>query len=108
MPPRKPKVQAAPAIACDARGTSWGTLEEQYRRACMVVLAHRYLYYVISAPIISDAEYDRLERELRAFETRHPELLHPKSPTQCPGSERHDDYPRSVINAVRHNMEVHI
>ena len=38
-------------------------------------------YYVHDAPEISDAEYDRLFRELRTLEAAHPELATPDSPT---------------------------
>jgi DNA ligase (NAD+) len=44
-------------------------------------------YYVHDAPEISDAEYDRLFRELRSIETAHPDLLTPDSPTQRIGAE---------------------
>jgi DNA ligase (NAD+) len=44
-------------------------------------------YYVHDAPEISDAEYDRLFRELRSIETAHPALLTPDSPTQRIGAE---------------------
>jgi len=40
-----------------------------------------YRYYVLSAPTISDAEYDRLFRELEEIERAHPELKLPDSPT---------------------------
>ncbi len=46
---------------------------------------HRYRYYVLDAPVLSDAEYDVLERELIALETRFPELRTPDSPTQHVG-----------------------
>jgi DNA ligase (NAD+) len=49
---------------------------------------HNYLYYVESRPEISDAEYDRLWRELVALEQAHPELITPDSPTQRPGGRR--------------------
>ncbi len=44
-------------------------------------------YYVHDAPEISDAEYDRLFRELRALEEAHPALVTPDSPTQRIGAE---------------------
>lgn len=44
-------------------------------------------YYVHDAPEMSDAEYDRLFRELQALETAHPELATPDSPTQRLGAE---------------------
>jgi DNA ligase (NAD+) len=43
---------------------------------------HAHRYYVLDAPEIPDAEYDRLFHELQALETAHPELLRPDSPTQ--------------------------
>ncbi len=43
---------------------------------------HAHRYYVLDAPEIPDAEYDRLFRELQAIETEHPELRTPDSPTQ--------------------------
>ncbi|HEX4985005.1 MAG TPA: NAD-dependent DNA ligase LigA [Burkholderiales bacterium] len=43
---------------------------------------HAYLYYVLDAPEIPDAEYDRLFQELQDIEARHPQLLTPDSPTQ--------------------------
>jgi DNA ligase (NAD+) len=46
---------------------------------------HNYLYYVENRPEVSDAEYDRLLRELRALEEAHPELVTPDSPTQAVG-----------------------
>ena len=48
--------------------------------------AHNYRYYVLDAPTVSDAEYDRLMNELRALEAEHPELLTPDSPTQRVGA----------------------
>ena len=44
-------------------------------------------YYVLDNPTISDAEYDRLMRELRALEAEHPELITPDSPTQVVSGE---------------------
>jgi DNA ligase (NAD+) len=46
---------------------------------------HGYLYYVLDRPEISDAEYDRLFRELVDLETRYPALQAPDSPTQRVG-----------------------
>ncbi|MCK6406364.1 MAG: NAD-dependent DNA ligase LigA [Rhodocyclaceae bacterium] len=44
-------------------------------------------YYVLDAPLVPDAEYDRLFRELQALEARHPELATPDSPTQRVGGK---------------------
>ncbi len=54
-------------------------LREQLERA-------NHAYYVNDAPEISDAEYDRLFRELQALEAAHPELQSPDSPTQRVGA----------------------
>jgi len=43
---------------------------------------HAYRYYVLDAPEIPDADYDRLFAELQAIEAAHPELRTPDSPTQ--------------------------
>ena len=43
---------------------------------------HAQRYYVLDAPELPDAEYDRLFQELQAIEAAHPQLLTPDSPTQ--------------------------
>ena len=43
---------------------------------------HAHLYYVLDAPELPDAEYDKLFAELQALEAAHPELLTADSPTQ--------------------------
>lgn len=48
---------------------------------------HEYLYYVLDAPEISDAEYDALMNELKRIEAEHPELVTPDSPTQRVGGK---------------------
>ena len=48
---------------------------------------HDYRYYVLDDPIVSDAKYDALFRELRTLEDKHPDLITPDSPTQRVGGE---------------------
>jgi DNA ligase (NAD+) len=48
---------------------------------------HAHRYYVLDAPEIPDAEYDRLFQELQAIEAAHPELLTADSPTQRVGGK---------------------
>ncbi|MEV0918961.1 NAD-dependent DNA ligase LigA [Streptomyces sp. NPDC049967] len=43
---------------------------------------HRFRYYVNDQPVVSDAEFDRLMRELEALEDTYPPLRTPDSPTQ--------------------------
>jgi len=47
---------------------------------------HNYRYYVLDDPEISDAEYDRLLRELQELEQEHPDLVTTDSPTQRVGA----------------------
>src|SRR5689334_12404355 len=47
---------------------------------------HNYRYYVLDDPLVTDAEYDALMRELRALEDEHPELITPDSPTRRVGA----------------------
>ncbi len=58
---------------------------------------HNYAYYVLDAPTIPDAEYDRLFRELQALEAAHPELVTADSPTPRVGGTPLDAFPK-----VRH------
>src|SRR6266446_4627896 len=54
-------------------------------------------YYVDERPTVSDAAYDALYRELREFETAHPDLVTPDSPTQRVGGA-----PSKGFKQVRH------
>jgi len=60
---------------------------------------HNYRYYVLDDPEISDAEYDRLMRELIALEKEHPELITPDSPTQRVGAP-----PLEAFETVEHTL----
>jgi len=62
-----------------------GTIERAAKLRAQI-LRHDRLYYVESRPEVSDAEYDRLFRELKELEERHPELVTPDSPTQRVGA----------------------
>ena len=53
---------------------------------------HAHRYYVLDAPTLPDAEYDRLFRQLQALEARHPELITPDSPTQRIGGKPLDQF----------------
>jgi DNA ligase (NAD+) len=65
-------------------------LREEIRR-------HDHLYYVLARPEMSDRDYDRLMRELKDLEARHPDLVTPDSPTQRVGGR-----PIEGFRAVRH------
>ncbi len=53
---------------------------------------HNYRYYVLNDPVISDAEYDALMRELRELEAQFPDLITPDSPTQRVGAPPQEEF----------------
>ena len=63
------------------------SIEQQLTDLRTTLRHHEYLYHVMDAPEVPDAEYDRLMRELRELEAQHPELITPDSPTQRVGAE---------------------
>ncbi|HHV79466.1 MAG TPA: NAD-dependent DNA ligase LigA [Firmicutes bacterium] len=58
---------------------------------------HDYRYYVLDEPVISDAEYDSLMRELMEIEKIYPELVTPDSPSQRVGGK-----PLEVFGTIVH------
>ncbi|MBC7778626.1 MAG: NAD-dependent DNA ligase LigA [Proteobacteria bacterium] len=56
-----------------------------------------YAYHVLDSPLVPDAEYDRLFRELQELERAHPECLAPDSPTQRVGAA-----PSTAFGSVVH------
>jgi len=60
---------------------------------------HNYRYYVLDDPEITDAEFDRLMRELETLEGKYPELVTPDSPTQRVGAK-----PLKQFAEVRHEV----
>ncbi len=53
---------------------------------------HEYLYYVLDAPEISDADFDKLMNELKRLEAEHPKLVTPDSPTQRVGGKPREGF----------------
>jgi DNA ligase (NAD+) len=60
---------------------------------------HNYRYYVLDDPEISDAQYDRMLRELEELESRHSEWVTPDSPTQRVGAQPLDKF-QSVAHSI--------
>ncbi|MFJ3087048.1 NAD-dependent DNA ligase LigA [Streptomyces sp. NPDC086838] len=56
--------------------------QERHKLLAEQIEEHRFRYYVNDQPVVSDAEFDRLMRELEALEDAHPPLRTPDSPTQ--------------------------
>ncbi len=84
---RSAELKASRAIAARA-----AELREQLHH-------HNHCYYVLDAPEIPDAEYDRLLHELQVLESQHPELQAPDSPTLRVGGE-----PVSAFGKVRREI----
>lgn len=61
-----------------------------------IIAQHEYAYYVMDAPIVSDAQYDALMRELIAWETEYPSLVTATSPTQRVGGAPLEGFERVV------------
>ena len=62
-----------------------------------LIQQHNYRYYVLDDPLVSDAEYDALMRDLRSLEDAHPELITPDSPTRRVGGAASEKFAK-----VRH------
>ncbi len=62
---------------------------------------HNYRYYTKDDPLISDAEYDQLLRELQSLESQYPELITPDSPTRRVGAA-----PLKGFGEVRHEVRM--
>ncbi|MGV0678131.1 NAD-dependent DNA ligase LigA [Mycolicibacterium fortuitum] len=60
-------------------------LRRRWQELAEEVRGHQFRYYVKDAPVISDADFDALLRQLQALEDEHPELRTPDSPTQLVG-----------------------
>jgi len=61
-------------------------VKEQVEHLRAEINRHNYRYYVLDSPEVSDAEYDKLIRELKQLEEKYPQLLTPDSPTQRVGA----------------------
>ncbi|HET8561955.1 MAG TPA: NAD-dependent DNA ligase LigA [Marmoricola sp.] len=60
-------------------------VRQEHRELSEQVEEARWRYYVMDAPTLSDAEFDRLMRRLEELEEQHPDLRTPDSPTQKVG-----------------------
>ncbi len=84
-------------MAHDGKVASGAGPEAQIDSLRETLRRHEHLYYVLDAPEISDAEYDRLMQQLRDLEAAHPQLVTADSPTQRVGGK-----PREGFVKVRH------
>lgn len=79
----------------------WEDVPAEVRRRhaelAVEITEHRARYYEQDAPVVSDAEFDALMRELEALEAEHPALVTPDSPSQRVGGA-----PTELFAAVEH------
>ena len=83
--------------ATDSAEASSSALIQRAEELRRVLDDASYEYYVLDAPTLSDGEYDRALRELKAIEAKHPEIITPDSPTQRVGAE-----PATQFEKVQH------
>ncbi len=74
-------------------------VEEQVKKLRELLNYHSYRYYVLDSPEISDAEYDRLMRELKQLEEENPHLITLDSPTQRVGAT-----PLAAFGVIEHPL----
>ncbi|HXX69574.1 MAG TPA: NAD-dependent DNA ligase LigA [Polyangiaceae bacterium] len=77
------------------------TPAERHAELVREIDAHNYRYYVLDDAVLTDADFDRLLRELRALEEKHPELVTPDSPSQRVGGQA-----RAQAVQVRHETRM--
>lgn len=75
-------------------------MKDRINKLKQLLERHRYLYYVLDKPEISDSVYDSLYKELEELEKNNPELITSDSPTQRVGGE-----PLKEFNKVKHSEQ---
>ncbi|NMO52677.1 NAD-dependent DNA ligase LigA [Actinoplanes sp. TBRC 11911] len=91
--PTPEQIAAAGADPTPEASTRHAELADEVRN-------HQYRYYVLDAPIVTDAEFDTLLRELEALEAKYPALRTPDSPTQNVGGTFSSQF-AEVVHAER-------
>src|SRR6478735_11763728 len=69
-------------------------VERQIYELRETIRYHEHLYYVLDAPELPDAEFDRLMQELKRLEAAHPESITADSPTQRVGGKPAEGFPK--------------
>jgi DNA ligase (NAD+) len=87
--PSRPDEERAPMTQADPR--------QRHAELAAELTEHQYRYHVLDSPLVSDAEYDLMMRELTGLEEQFPELRTPDSPTQRVGAMISTDF-----TAVQH------
>lgn len=72
---------------------------ERVEELTRLIEHHRFCYYVLDKPEVTDAEFDRLFKELQDFEAQYPDLRLPTSPTAKVGAA-----PSTEFRQVKHRV----
>jgi DNA ligase (NAD+) len=68
------------------------TAARRHAQLAEEITNHRFRYYVLDAPVVSDGQFDELWQELLRLEEEHPELVTPESPSQQVGSRFNTEF----------------
>ncbi len=91
----EPTAESGTAAGAEAAAEQEAASPADRRRHAQLsveITEHNHRYHVLDSPLISDAEYDALMRELRGLEEQHPDLRTPDSPTQKVGEKISTDF----------------
>lgn len=75
------------------------SVEKKIKQLREQIIKHDYNYYVLTQPVISDEDYDKLVKELEKLESENPDLITPDSPTQRVGKDLTKEF-----NPVKHKI----
>jgi DNA ligase (NAD+) len=89
LQPREPSDD--PSKRVEALGEN-SRIIDHIQKLRALIRSHDHRYYVLDAPLISDADYDRLFDELTRLEAEHPDLVTDDSPTQRVGGQALDRF----------------
>ena len=74
-------------------------LPQEIQQLCEEIDLHNYRYHVLDEPTVPDAHYDKLFKQLKAWESENPGLVSAQSPTQRVGAR-----PNNGFKQIRHEM----
>ena len=79
--------------------------KEEYRKAVETLKKWAYAYYIEDNPLVTDEVYDKLYREVEAYEKAHPEDIDPTSPTQRVGAPLKEGFAKAKHLSRMWSME---